>query len=525
MSAKDERWALTDSEILKAVACVHNKYLGTRPGRASRFAVLDIDVNSQYHNTESVQQIQALLSNAGLSESIVYQSSDSGGWHIYISFTEPISSRDLRKQLVNLLKHHNYQIAQGTLEVFPNPGDASLGNGLRLPLQPGFAWLNQRTLEVSHERSEAGAQSALDWFINDFTDSANSYHAFHRFKSHVENLQQSQIKSPETLAPKSAEVVPLHKHKLRDPANPAERSVVEVFGFLPPNIIADDWLRGRSYYEEGLTGHSQRADATKKLSHYLFFGDPSRQLPARGYNRKQERDQVMTEIIYGKHNDFSVDVAKSKSDARAQITRCAHWEPPHRRGKEHSPAEFQQPIAWIRANANRSIAARNRIAHAIASLSGQAFSLRTLRSVAKCSMDTIYKNEDLWRTVYDQNNGARLASDPGEYNAVDDSLSVPSDTRFVFESLLRSKDLDSVVSANEHEVLASWYKDLADSTSVLPEDLNLRSLRAVVSRLVSLLQTAPTAPDYVALESLVSRYRAELSKRTSLLFLVERAPP
>ena len=512
---------------MKAAACVHNKYLGTRSGRASRFAVLDIDVDSRYHNRESVHRIQSLLADAGLRDSIIYQSSDSGGWHIYISFSESISSRDLRKQLVNFLKLHNFEIAQGTLEVFPNPGDASLGYGLRLPLQPGFAWLNQTSLEVSHERSETGAQSALDWFMDDFTDSANSYHDFHRFRAFVEQSQRSTNVQSEPATPKSisAQVVPIRARKQLDANNPAEKSIEDIFGFLPPNILAEIWLRGRKYYEEGLTAPSQRADATKSLSHYFFFGDPSRQLPAKGYGRADERDTAIAEIIYGKHNDFSVDVAKAKADARAQITRCANWQPPHRRGQEHSQSEFQQPIAWIRANANRSLAARNRIAQAVASLSGQVFSLRTLRAVAKCSMDTIYKNEDLWRTAYDQNNPVRLASDPGEYNAVDDSSSGPSDRRFVFESLLRSTDLSSEIPAETLVERASWYKSLAEATSAPAASLTFRSLRTVLSLLSALLDSAPTSVDYAAVESLLLSYRSELSKRSPGLFLVERAPP
>lgn len=525
LSAKDERWALTDSEILKAVAGVHNKYLGTRFGRASRYAVLDIDANSQYHNRDSVHKIQTLLAEAGLKESVIYQSSDSGGWHIYISFDEPISSRDLRKQLVNFLKLNGFEISQGTLEVFPNPGDASLGYGLRLPLQPGFAWLNQNSLEVSHERSEGDGQRALDWFMADFTESANSYQSFHRFKAHVEHRQQSQNPQIETAAPRNAEVIPLHSRQALDATNPADCSVIEIFGFSPPNILADVWLRGRKYYEDGLTGHSQRADATKALSHYFFYGDPSRQLPAQGYGRQDERDLAIADVIYGKHNDFSVDVAKGKSDARDQITRCANWEPPHRRGQENSQSEFEPPIAWTLANAKRSLAARNRIAEAIASLSGQAFSLRTLRAVAKCSMDTIYKNADLWQAVYDQNRQPRLASDPGEYNAVVDSSPGPSDRPFVFESLFSSTDLDSSISAEEHAVLGSWYKLVAETTATPPGRLNIRSLKAVISILQGLLDVAPTAPDYAALESKLSAYRVELSKKSSVLFLVERAPP
>ncbi|HEY9870589.1 MAG TPA: hypothetical protein V6D08_15595 [Candidatus Obscuribacterales bacterium] len=48
----------------------------------------------------------------------------------------------LRKQLVNLRTLTGFSVQKGVLEVFPNPGEGSLGYGLRLPLQPGWARAN-----------------------------------------------------------------------------------------------------------------------------------------------------------------------------------------------------------------------------------------------------------------------------------------------------------------------------------------------------------------------------------------------
>jgi hypothetical protein len=61
---------------------------------------------------------------------------------------------------------------------------------LRLPLQHGFAWLNGANLQVTHERYELSASQALDWFVADLTNLANTYRDFHKFKAHVEQLQQ-----------------------------------------------------------------------------------------------------------------------------------------------------------------------------------------------------------------------------------------------------------------------------------------------------------------------------------------------
>src|ERR1700733_2845402 len=112
LSANDD-WKLTDSEILKAIACVHPKfYLGARCGKASKYAVLDIDAGSRYHTKEGYAKIAALLEKAGIEEHNLYRSSDSGGWHIYIFFDAPVSTRDLYRQLHQLFTLHDFDVAK-----------------------------------------------------------------------------------------------------------------------------------------------------------------------------------------------------------------------------------------------------------------------------------------------------------------------------------------------------------------------------------------------------------------------------
>lgn len=69
----NEKWALTDSEILKAVACMHPKfYLGARADKATRFAVLDIDAGSKYHSPKQLGLITDALAAAGIKETNLY---------------------------------------------------------------------------------------------------------------------------------------------------------------------------------------------------------------------------------------------------------------------------------------------------------------------------------------------------------------------------------------------------------------------------------------------------------------------
>src|SRR5262249_54426640 len=152
---------------LKAIAGVHRFYLGCRSSKSTRFAVLDIDSDSRYHTKNELTRLLRVLSAAGLSRSCFYRSSYSSGWHIYIFFDEPVNSADLRKHLLELLTLHDFEVRKGVLEVFPNPGHHSLGYGLRLPLQPGWAWLDKTTLEITHDRNELDATTALELFLDD----------------------------------------------------------------------------------------------------------------------------------------------------------------------------------------------------------------------------------------------------------------------------------------------------------------------------------------------------------------------
>lgn len=513
LSAKEE-WRLTDSEILKAIACAHPKYfLGCRADRASKFAVLDIDAGSQYHNQQSLQKICGLLAKAGITETNLYRSSESDGWHLYIFFDAPVSSRDLRNQLVQLLRLHDFSIAKGTLEVFPHVGERSNGQGLRLPLQPGFAWLNPDTLVVRDDRMDLSPYEALKNFLRDVECSSNPYHQFHQLKAHVERLSATkQVIVDRTRNSGGAQVIPIRKSVYSEGTDEAVEIVRSVFQKAPPGILSDIWVRGRQYYERGLTGPSQRADAVYCLSHYLFYGDPEKFLVPLGYGYESERQWAIEEVLKTKHHGFSKDIAAARSDSLKHAERAANWVPPHKRNAEPVKYVATIPVSWARNNANRAVAARKKISQAVAELeaSGKPFSMRELRLKASCSSDTLYKHQDLWRPAQERMNTSRLAGDPDEYNAgvgAASQESKPQPTvlendmppgrlaarRIVFEIARRArKDRSRLVEA------VAWSSEAAEKdwldrvASLYKENLSeaplekLKALAALVSHLLSL---------------------------------------
>ena len=542
LSAKSE-WKLTDSEILKAIACVHPKFfLGCRSGKATRFAVLDIDAKSKYHNRKALKRLTGLLEAAGLAPGALYRSSYSGGWHLYIFFQEPIVSIDLRRQLVLFLKLHGYDISKGTLEVFPHPGEGSQGQGLRLPLQPGWAWLNFETVGVREERSDLSPLQALCAFMNDLNGDTNSFADFRKFKTHIQDLaaRQDAIKTLTRRKREPGKVLPFQKPNT---ALEHTKDVTAVFGTLPPGINADVWYCGRQYYEHGLTAPSQRADAVFSLSHYLFYGDPSRDVPPMGYGFEQEREWTIKGILLDKHNGKSKDINRGQPEALAQAERAAHWLPLHRRNEKPQRYEPQTPISWKRENAKRLLDARQRIKDAVVQLEviGRPFSIAELKKLAQTSERTLYKHQDLWKAIQNNLYQLRLATLSHEYNAwvgAACSESKPPSSplseimppgrlaarQIAYEIKMRanrmSREQLKQAENNKATQCDAWTKTVTDSLPESLSDCDVKHLQAVLVVYISLLMRSPDEKRELWLREILSKIRAEMAKRVGVLKLV-----
>lgn len=538
-SPTDSRWALDSSQILKAVACAPRKYfIGTRWGRANRYAVLDIDINSKYHNEKQYKRIKKLLRKAGIENSCLYRSSDSGGWHIYIFFDEPVSTRDLQKQFHSLFVLSGYTVAKGQLEIFPTPCDRlNKGFGLRLPLQEGFAWLDEETFEVESDRWEYSPGKAINRFLDDMNSTFNTRHDFHRLRAFVEKLSEEKETSAIRFQPKLAGVVPLIKSKTTQySSQEAIEEVITVFGFYPPNMIADVWVRGRHYALAGLTRTKQRSDALFCLGHYYFYGDPKSSIPALGYGYEDERERVIKEILDAKHNGMSKDISRGRSDAESQIERAARWVPPHRRGQEIPRYEPKTPIAWTRANVNRRIDARKRIQEAVASFvkEQKRFGIRDLAAAAKCSTDTLYKHPDLWKKAQDQINQKHFAIDPGQYIAgggVGCSENPPPSTRFSEKMPPGRRAARQIVSEismrikrdirrKEKEKLGitsgineKWKTHWREIEIMDIERISIFELKAKAALVGSFLMTAPDDELETQVRDYADRLKVELERR------------
>ncbi len=547
----NEEWRLSDTEILKAIACLHPRfYLGCRSSKSTRFAVIDIDSGSRYHNHRSLEKLLRVLSVAGLTKSSLYRSSYSGGWHLYIFFDEPIACREIRQLLARLLSLNEFQISKGQLEIFPNPGAGdSVGLGLRLPLQQGFAWLDKRTLEVDYERHELSPTKALELFIDAIEADTNPYSSIRQLKAHIDELEKMKNSSKAIGGAFVSTVIPIRNEKrlLFD----AEFSafVKAIFHQLPPGIIVDNWYKGRLYHLNGLTGTSQRAEAIECIGHYFFYGDPSRDMPALGYGYEQERQWVIEQFLNAKHNGQSRDINQEIPDALGQVERAAYWKPAHRANSEPTKYSAKRPIPWIRANANKRTNARLRISKALEKLKteNRSFSTEDLRKKAGCGRDTLYKHTDIWRKDYDDLANGFFAACTDEYNDVEGaapSESMPPSASFsknmpierlaarqiVSELRMRytrehSKHRKKAVAASK-PVDEEWQAKVESTLKSIPADVSPERLKALIVVLMSFLSLAPTEEQQKWIQGHIERIRIRLTPPGfQLRSAPERPPP
>jgi hypothetical protein len=116
--------------------------IGVRFESQTRYGLLDIDAGSPYCNAGSIAVIRAALETLGITRTLLLRSSHSNGLHLYLPLPEPVKTFDLAVALEACLTAQDFPIANGKLEIFPNPKPYGVEkiihyNGHRLPLQPG----------------------------------------------------------------------------------------------------------------------------------------------------------------------------------------------------------------------------------------------------------------------------------------------------------------------------------------------------------------------------------------------------
>lgn len=388
---KHDKWRtwtgpLADHQILGVIADSGRGLLrGCHWGAETRFAVLDIDAESQYHNQGKLAELLAAVEEIGLRVNL-YQSSDSGGWHLYIPLADWEKSSEVEQSLKRWLKAQGYEIKGGQLEVFPS------GNALRLPLQPEFAWLDQDG-SLIRTRNEIGLEQALTVFLNDLEVNARNW-------NEARNRIESQIIEIDRAAGRGAQE---HEDRL---------TIVGFEQLYSRGKIQELWERGRKWWLAGLQGNGERHDAVLAVGHYLWYGDQEQHIAALpGTQNAEYRAHLIEAWLRQKHNGRCRHINQGNwGSVREQIERAAHWR--RERGpweREHYPLTsrlLKRLVALYRrtgriwskeqfekANQDKRLEARARVAEAIVNLEeeGQLITIAEVARRAKAHWKTVKK--------------------------------------------------------------------------------------------------------------------------------------
>ncbi|MBX9941897.1 MAG: hypothetical protein K2Y32_21700 [Candidatus Obscuribacterales bacterium] len=390
-----KHWPIPDETILSAVAGEEKNLYGLRWGDQTSFAVFDIDNGSKYHQAAELQKLQAELAAVGLTATL-YQSSESGGWHIYIFLDEWTDSSDLRETLQKWLYGLGYEIRNGTLEIFPSK------MGLRLPLQRGFAWLDDSG-NVTQRREELSKDEALAAFINDLQENKRNWsEAKNRIESQLKAKQVSQGASPQAHA---------------------EAISPEGFdGLWTYKLLPEKYQDGRQYWQEGLSETGQRHDAILAVEHYLWHGDNlagAAGVPALpGEWNDEPRYRLILAWLREKHNGFCNHINRGNwHKVEAQIRRAVKWRRPSGAFQVRIPYMLTENSierlmalskstgrTWTsddlkKGNDGREARAREKIRVALELLIKQErrVSCRQLMRLTACSYHTVKRHLDIWK--------------------------------------------------------------------------------------------------------------------------------
>ncbi len=338
--------------------------IGVRFGKHTRYGLIDIDIDSPYHPDSdplALPRLRAALESIGIYRTLLIRSSESRGLHLYICLSDEVLTFGLALALRDCLTSHDFTIGAGQLEIFPNvktfsATDKTNYNGHRLPLQSGSYLLNNDCEIVTDD---------LSHFLNawDLAASCN---------------ESDELNEAIALATKANKIVAFRR---------GERS--------PEQWRADS----ERIISEGWTDRGQTNELLKVIAcHGRVFLELEGQelidytletaINATGYAQhcKHHRD------IKRRARDWSIAVEKKYFP----LSRCLAGRVP----KE------KQPDQRLALNQQRSNDATSRINAVIAEIKTRTFTtvrslVRTIASLARCSVSTLYKCRHLWQSMID----------------------------------------------------------------------------------------------------------------------------
>lgn len=160
--------SLTDEEISSSIERTSKLYRAVPADDFTRFTVITLqNKTGAAPNLEAISRLIKALEAIGVLRSSIYKESGSENWQVFVFWNRPISVTELSAAFENWLANLSVDITD-CLSIFPG------NEHLTLPLQPGFAWLNENGTIVA-TRGELTLDLALERFLSDMEEKSNDW--------------------------------------------------------------------------------------------------------------------------------------------------------------------------------------------------------------------------------------------------------------------------------------------------------------------------------------------------------------
>jgi len=305
------------------------------------------------------------------------------------------------------MQFYGFEPRAGNLEIYPNArGNKNAGSALRLPLQAGWAFLDQEDLQLVKTDLSPNAVDSMRSFMNDFGASANTLRDLEnalrrRSSSLTKRLCQANRKHLRGSGKAYNEGVFINCPKTPSSIKISAQSNLEISELSQSELendlhrekYSDMWLEGKALYDEGLSETVTRSRAIFLVNYYLICGDIFCHRLAKGRGFESLRVKLISEWLQHKHNGWSKEVNARTSDAFEQIVRIVNWESP---GNEKQTSNFGRD-GYRAASERQAITKQLEIISWVEKLSDQGIpSQRQLHKITGIAMKTLQKYRHLW---------------------------------------------------------------------------------------------------------------------------------
>lgn len=212
-------------------------------------AAISIPATSIYAHADQATLLIDMLMQHGLAPK-AYRAAGSDDIHIYLSFTEKVNSDVLNTVLTDLLDHSGFELGPTGLVIHPST------TALVLPLQNGFAWLNEQ-LQVKLCRDDITLDSALALFLSDLSRSAVSFEHVAQSALSIDQAEQNLVVSENCENPIGSSIAyclinEVERFETNDTADIGEETIelVEVLNVFDNKLDQADGLSSLIDYTE-----------------------------------------------------------------------------------------------------------------------------------------------------------------------------------------------------------------------------------------------------------------------------------